>query len=59
MKYKYEPQDQMGKYVKELVLEYRNQKTAAIKTNSINKFLMPALNTVLLRDSHSNLVYSM
>lgn len=60
---KYEPEDQLGKLVKQLVLEYRDQRNAAINMNSeasfMNKFLMPFLNIILVNNGYENSIYSM
>lgn len=60
---KYEPEDQLGKYVKQLVLECRDQRNAAINMNSeasfMNKFLMPILDCILINNGYENSIYSM
>lgn len=59
----YNPENEMGKYVKELVAQYKSPSNAAIKSTSeasfMNKHLMPFLNKILIDQNFENSIYSM
>lgn len=59
----YNPDNLMGKYIKELVAQYNSLNNAYIRSTSeasfMNEHLMPFLNTILINQNFEHSIYSM